>query len=178
MPTIIINFVLFQAGWFACVLGGASGMPWIGLIAVVTIVLFHLAKASRPKSELKLILLAVLLGTAWDSLLVINGLLNYSSGMLHSYLAPYWIIAMWALFSTTLNVSLQWMKGRMALSALFGAIGGPLAYYAGYRLGAVYLSDQLTALMTLALGWAIMMPILMRFAEHFNGYVLLKEAAR
>jgi hypothetical protein len=33
-------------------------------------------------------------------------------------------------------------------------------------------------LMTLALGWAIMMPILMRFAEHFNGYVLLKEAAR
>lgn len=178
MQTIIINFLLFQFGWFACVLGGANGMPWLGPIAVVAIVLFHLLQAARPKSELKLILLAVLLGTTWDSLLVINGLLNYSSGMLLSFVAPYWIIAMWALFSTTLNVSLNWMKGRMVLSALFGAIGGPLAYFAGYKMGAVELSDQLAALMALGVGWAIMMPLLMRFAEHFNGFVLLKEVSR
>lgn len=174
MNRILINFVLFQAGWFICVLGGANGYPWIGPLAAAVIVWFHLTRAARPARELKLIALAVLLGTLWDSLLVVMGWLSYPSGMLLSYMAPYWIVAMWALFSTTLNVSLKWMKGRMMLGALFGAVGGPLAYLAGYRLGGVELTNPTAALVALAVGWAVMMPVLMYLSERFNGYELLE----
>jgi hypothetical protein len=44
---------------------------------------------------------------------------------------------MWIAFATTLNVSMRWLRGRPELALLFGAVGGPLAFYAGERLGAV-----------------------------------------
>lgn len=169
--SLLINFTLFQLGWFACVLGGAYGMPWIGPLAVIAILAWHLKQAQQPSHELKLIGVAVVLGTLWDSLLVISGLLSYETGMLVGFLAPYWIIAMWALFSSTLNVSLRWLKNRYALSFLFGAAGGPLAYYAGFKLGAVDFSDMAAALLALAVGWALIMPLLMLLSNRYNGFV-------
>jgi hypothetical protein len=176
MKSVFMNFALFQLGWFACVLGGANGLPWIGPIAASAIILYHLSRAAQPGVELKLILLAILLGTLWDSTLVVAGWLYYPSGMLISYLAPYWILAIWALFSTTLNVSLKWMKGRLALASVFGALGGPLAYLAGSRLGGVVLSDPLAALFALSLGWAVMMPVMMYLSERFDGFDQLVHA--
>jgi hypothetical protein len=108
-----------------------------------------------------LILLAVLLGTTWDSWLVIQGWLNFNSGMWHPLLAPYWIIMLWALFATTINSSLAWLKQRYLLAALLGAIAGPAAYYAGNRLGAVELAHPEQALLALALGWSIWLPLLL-----------------
>ena len=74
------------------------------------------------------------------------------------------------LFATTLNVSLKWMKRRYLLAAVFGGLGGPLAYYAGHRLGAVGFSDIQTALLAVGIGWAFIMPLLMLLAERFDGY--------
>ena len=176
MKPVIINFVLFQLGWFACVLGGANGLPWIGPIAATAIIMYHLSRAARPALELKLIVLAVALGTLWDSALVVAGGLSYPSGMLISDLAPYWIVALWALFSTTRNVSLKWMKGRLALAAAFGAVGGPLTYFGGSKLGGVVLNDPVAALGALSIGWAIMMPLLMYLSERFNGFDMLEPA--
>ena len=50
------------------------------------------------------------IGAAFDSVLAATGLLVYSSGVLFAGTAPYWIVAMWALFATTLNVSMGWMR--------------------------------------------------------------------
>ena len=86
------------------VLGGAHGMPWIGPLAVAAILAYHVGKARRPGQEITLLILAVILGTTWDSLLVTTVLLQYDSVMLVCIMARYWIIAMWALFPMTLNV--------------------------------------------------------------------------
>ena len=51
-PQIIINFVLFQIGWFACVLGAAKQMPWLGVITVAAILVWHLSQAKQAKPEL------------------------------------------------------------------------------------------------------------------------------
>jgi len=77
---------------------------------------------------------------------------------------------LWALFSSTLNVSLRWMRGRTALAIVFGAIGGPLAYLAGEKLGAMQLVAQPHALLALASGWAMAMFWLSRFAGQHDGY--------
>jgi hypothetical protein len=98
------------------------------------------------------------------------GLLAFNNGLVFDAVIPFWMVAMWALFATTLNVSMQWMKNRYLLAAVFGAIGGPVAYYAGHRLGAVEFSQVSTALLVVGAGWAVIMPLLMHLSTRFNGY--------
>ena len=52
---ITLNIVLFQAGWFASVLGPANGHPWTGPAAVLLVVAVHLARSADRKRELMLI---------------------------------------------------------------------------------------------------------------------------
>jgi hypothetical protein len=172
---VLANLVAFQIGWFACVLGGAYGQPWAGTAVALTIAVVHLASAARPGSEARLLALATGLGAVWDSALVALGWLSYSSGVLLPGTAPVWIVAMWTLFATTLNLSLNWLKNRHALAAVFGALGGPLAYYSGMKLGAVSFPDIITTMAALALGWALIMPVLMVLAQRFDG---INPAAR
>jgi hypothetical protein len=68
------------------------------------------------------------------------------------------------------------MKGRLALAAAFGAVGGPLTYFGGSKLGGVVLNDPVAALVALSIGWAIMMPLLMYLSERFNGFEMLEPA--
>ena len=134
---VIVNFAAFQIGWFACVLGAAHGWPWAGTAIAAAIVAAHVYRAARPAEELKLIGIALCLGAVWDSLLFTLGWLDFKTGVLIHGVAPHWILAMWALFAITLNVSLRWLQGRWLVAALLGAVAGPLAYWAGARLGAV-----------------------------------------
>ncbi len=167
---ILTNLVLFQVGWFACVLSGAAHMPWIGALVAVSIVGFHLVRADQREAEIKLILIAVGIGALFDSLLVWTEWLRYPSGILLPNTAPYWIVLMWALFATILNISLRWLRGRWLIAALAGAAGGPLAYYGGHRLGALEFGDVTAALLALAVGWAIFTPVLMALSARLDGY--------
>ena len=176
MPLIVQNFILFQIGWFSCVIGGATpGYSWLGVIAVAIIVAVHLLRADEVSREVILVIAAMLIGTLWDSSLVRAGLFEFPHSEAISGLAPFWIIAMWGLFATTLNVSLKWMKGKYLLASAFGAIGGSLAYYAGHQLNAVEFSDTRSALLAVAIGWAIIMPALMVMAQRFNGYPVTQK---
>ena len=171
MPLIIQNFILFQIGWFSCVISGATpGYSLVGVIAVAIIVAVHLLRADDVSQEAILIVAAMLIGTLWDSSLVQAGLFEFPHSAAINGLAPFWIIAMWGLFATTLNVSLKWMKGKYLLASAFGAIGGSLAYYAGHQLNAVDFSDTRSALLAVAAGWAVIMPALMALSQRFNGY--------
>jgi len=168
--TIAANVVLFQVGWFACVLGAARGMAWVGPAAVAAIVAWHLARAGRAAPEAGLVAVAMLVGAAFDTLLARSGTLEFRHGMLADRTAPVWMVAMWANFATTLNVSLRWLRGRPWIAALAGAVGGPLAYMAGARLGAVELASAGAALAAVAVGWAIVTPLLVRLAARLDGF--------
>lgn len=174
---LLINFALFQLAWFACVLGGANGLPAAGLLAVGIAVAVHFSYCARPLTELKLILLIGLIGALWDSLIVRAGLMSYPSGNFLAGVAPYWIIAMWVNFAATINVSMNWLKGRLLLAAVFGAAGGPLSYFAGYKLGGVAIPDLWLGLLAQGLGWAAIMPALTLLAERFNGVEPQTESA-
>ena len=80
------------------------------------------------------------------------------------------LLPMWMIFATTLNLSLRWLKGRWWLGTLFGAVGGPLAYYAGYKLGGVdFYQPMWLSLAALGVVWAVAMPSLMYLADRFDG---------
>lgn len=176
-PSVALNVVLFQAGWFACVLSAAQGQPWIGAAAAAVIVAWHTLRAPRPAPEFTLVALVVLLGALWDSVLVMLGWIAYPSGTLIQGAAPHWILALWALFATSLNVSMRWLKQRLLLAALLGAISGPLSYWAASRLGAAVLVEPLPIVIALAAGWALIMPALMWLSMRYDGMAASPEAA-
>lgn len=171
MTPIVANFVAFQLGWFAVVLGAAHGWPWAGTAAAFAIVAWHLRQALRPRAELVLALAAAGIGALWDSLLAALGLVVFTNGTLVEGTAPHWMIALWMLFATTLNVSLGWLKRSLPLAAAFGAVGGPLAYLGGAKLGALEIPQAVPAIAALALGWALLTPLLLVVARRYDGFV-------
>lgn len=166
---VVANFILFQAGWFATVLGAANGMPWLGPIVVLAAAVIHLRTTRLPQVEVRLLASAMTLGLVVDSLLLASGWIAYPNGNWLPGLAPYWIVTLWVLFATTLNVSMRWMHGRYFIAALFGGIGGPLSYLAGSRLGAMVFVDSTAALIALAVAWAVAMPLLVWMAARMDG---------
>jgi hypothetical protein len=110
------------------------------------------------------------IGTAWDSSLVVFNVIQYPHGNVFGNVAPVWIIAVWALFATTFNTSLTFLKRRYVFAMLFGAIGAPLSFIAGMKLGALQFPHYNRAIMVIAAGWAVMMPVMMKLAQRYSGY--------
>ena len=160
----IVNFSLFQLGWFICILGASWNKPYLALCASVIILLTHLHLTNYKKNDLKLLVLSACIGFFFDGLLQYSGMILYNNPGWSFPLTPLWIVMLWLLFSITLNHSLAWLKNRIILSVLFGAVGGPLAYLAGESLGAITVTNPQTIII-LAAGWAIITPMLIRQSE-------------
>jgi len=165
----LVNAVVFQIAWLLSVIGGAQQMPWLGPIAALVAFALHLRAARKPFEEVLLVVSCALIGASFDSILVAAGWVTYKAGLFSDYFAPYWIITMWMLLAMTLNVSMRWLRGKPKLAALLGFYGGPTSYFAGQALGGIVLTNQIAALTALAVGWAIMMPLLMWLSENLDG---------
>ena len=178
----LVNLALYQAGWFACVLGGAHGRPWLGAAAGLALVLAHLALVERRAEEAKFVALAALAGTAIDSAQQAAGTVAFPSGHYAAWLCPAWLTVLWAQFATLPCHSLAWLAGRPVACALLGAAGGPLAFFAGERLGGVtFPSGQAGRLRGAGAGLGRRVPLLMHFSARsgaFPGRYRWQQTAR
>jgi hypothetical protein len=147
---VLINAVVFQVAWLVSVIGGAQQMPWLGPVAVLLALALHVHTARKPFEEILLVVICALIGAGFDSILVAAGWVTYKAGLFSDHLA-------------------RWLRGQPKLAALLGFYGGPASYLGGQALGGIVLSNQVAALMALAVGWAIMMPILMWLSENLDG---------
>jgi hypothetical protein len=153
------NLIFFKAGWIACILFAAAGMPLLSLLSVAVVAGIHLARVAVPAKEALFLLCAAGLGLVWESVLAGTGLLQYVGADGGAWLAPAWIVSMWVLFGTTINYGLSWLKRHWIYPVVFGLFGGPAAFYAGSKMGAVAFGDTLLAMGVLAAGWAILLPL-------------------
>lgn len=166
---LLINIVAFKIGWLSAVFGGASENPLFGTAVVMVAIALHIYFVADRSREFTLVLLAGIIGLCSDSILMSAGWLTYTSGSFVPGLAPYWIIAMWMLFATTLNVTFRWLHNRLAFAAVLGAISGPASYYAGSKIGAVTLTEFVPAMIALSVAWAILFPGLLVLARQLDG---------
>ncbi len=164
---LIINFVLFQLAWLACVIGAAQGLPWLGVVVTLLILGWHFFHTKQHKYELILIFSAFIIGAFFDQLMLSMQWVSYQAHGWSTNLVPAWILALWVAFASTLNLSLAWMQGRYFISILFGASGGPLAYFGAENLGAVTLPST-ASYVALGVGWAIITPALLYLASRLN----------
>ncbi|MDX1554114.1 MAG: DUF2878 domain-containing protein [Marinobacter sp.] len=151
-----INFVLFQTGWFICVL--YPGLPAAGF--VLLLVAFHLAFISRHRfAELQFIGAGAVLGGVLDGIWFQTGILDDGSGSI--VLTPVWLVGIWAIFMTTLSHSLSWISSKAWLPFVCAPVAGPFAYWSASKLGAVELPDLTLSLIALAVGWLVVFPALL-----------------
>lgn len=166
MSQWIKNFLLFKLGWIGIVAGAATGYVIPGTLIAVLAIAEHLRTASRRSAEIRLLALALIAGITWETALVSTGVLQYPGpGGLNDAMPPAWIVVLWALFATTLNNSLAWLKQHWSLAAIGGALGGPMAFWAGAQMGAVSFPVPVLALTVLAIGWALLLPLLVQYAQ-------------
>lgn len=169
----VASFVALQLGWFACVLGAASGHPWLGPAVVVAGLSLHVLQQRAKAREIVVLAAAVAVGFVVDTALLRSGVLRISGGVF----SPPWLVALWPNFIATSaeRAVLASVVRRPLLASLLGALGGPLAYDAGARLGALELAQsRLGALAIIGLVWGAVVPAL--FA--IRAQVSLRPASR
>ena len=160
MKDTIFNLTLFKAGWVAVVFFAAANLPAAGALAALGVVALHLWRSPVRRAELILVGVSALIGFTWESFLVLAGVLQYGTGSAVPGVAPIWIVAMWMLFATTLNVGMRWLRKS----------GGPMSFLAGQSAGAVTLTDPVYSVIIIGLGWALLLPALVNVASRYDGF--------
>lgn len=156
----MVNYVLYQAGWFACVLGAAWHYPLVGLSLAMLLIAIHLLLVREIAVEGPLLVLALCVGLLVEWVQFAGGTYRFTSGVIVDGWPPPWLLALWAQLATTFRFSLRHVFARPLLALLFGAAGGPLAFLAGERLGAVILLPPVAAgLVRLSICWTVAMAI-------------------
>lgn len=153
-----LDLLASQIAWWWAVLFARSDLELVAVVGPASYLAAHLALRGgvRPR-VLALGLAAALLGWAGDTLLVRAGLLSFSAAP-DAVWSRAWMAGLWAAFAVSLTVSLSWLLGRrLWIVAALGAPAGPLAYWAGERLGALGLATW--APLAIAAEWAIAMPL-------------------
>jgi len=154
--TRLINAALYQAGWFACVLGAAGGRGAAGAVVAAMLVGVHLALSGDRRRDLGVMAGALGLGVVMEAGHIALGTYATLAGAPPAAFPPMWLLTLWAQFGTTFRYGLRPLLARVWGAALFGAVGGPIAFGAGEALGAVVLRRPLaTSLAALATGWAL-----------------------
>ena len=169
----VVNFIAFQVGWFAAVLGAGHGVPSLGVLVVPLVLFLNMVLSADWRQELIVALAAAVMGFAVDTGLVAAGVFAPVPFLVPHPFSPLWMVMLWVNQATTLNSCMAWLRGRYLLGSLFGAVGGPFAYLGGAKLGAASLPST-NGLVILGITWAIAFPALLVVAE----FVRRRLAAR
>jgi Protein of unknown function (DUF2878) len=164
-----LNFLIYQLGWLACVLGAAYQWPWLGVAIAMPLVCMHMMLTTDRPNQARLLFAALCVGVFVDTLLLILGVYSFPCGTVVDWLPPIWMTVLWIQFATTFRYCLSWMSGRYALCSIAALLGAPLAFIGGERLGAVFLiSPRITNLLILGTLWAIALPLLLFISDRIH----------
>jgi len=152
----LVNFIWFQSLWFIGVLAPAV---WGNIVAVIAFVAYlMLIKNELTNEHYLLILLAMIMGTALDSVWILLGIISFTEGGL---IAPLWITVLWAGLTISFSYSLAWLQHKPLLVALLGFLCCPISYYSAAHLGALQIVvPPIQFMATVALVWSLFLPIL------------------
>ncbi len=150
----LLNLVVFQAAWFACVLGSKSSHPTLypvlGFCAVLGLVIF----SKHFGSAFPFLLSSVALGMVGDSLLVRLELLAFYANPTIGG-APLWMIILWANFGLMLRPLFSWFLENNIRCLLGFSLGGVLAYYSGWQLDALAFTSGWFSALAIMFEWGV-----------------------
>ncbi len=143
--------------------GASTARPWIGPV-VVGILLSGYCWSQRSVKGLLFIAYACAVGTVVDSFLATFNFLQYVANPKPLWLAPPWIIAMWANLAVILSQFFRYLSQRFYQTSVAGMFLGPLAYWYGAKLGSFEVSIPFETYVCLGLIWSVTLPLLVKLA--------------
>lgn len=163
-----IILTAYEVVWFTALIGAGRGLNWPGVVAAATFIAWRLAVSKQRSVETRLALVAFVFGLSFEGICVNAGLVRYAAPWPLAC-APLWLIALWVVFALTMLPLFGYLHARPWLAALFGALGGPLAYLAAARGWhvVVFVDPAWHGLLAVAIGWGIAMPLLCTLARRW-----------
>lgn len=162
---VVLNFILFQLGWFATIFLAAGGEVLLAVVVGIVFTIVHLMLVSERRTEMRLLLPAVPFGFVVDSVLASTGAVDYVGELGPGLCAP-WILTLWLLFAATFRHSFRWILGRRIAPILLGAVTAPISYAGGARFGAVTMGEPFErSVLIIALVWAVAMFLAVKYAD-------------
>lgn len=175
----MLNFLLYQAGWFACVLGAAASRPWWGIVIASCLVGVHLYLTTDRLNQVKIMAIAIAVGLVVDSMLLLLGVYSFPIGTIVAWLPPLWMTVLWPQFATTFRYCLRWLSKRYVMCACFGFFGAPMAFLGGEQLGAVaFLPPRFTNLLLLGVLWSAAIPLLIYASDRIHARATAEASYR
>jgi len=156
----VANAVGYQAVWFATLISASKGNMWLGFASSLIFASLMIRFGGKAKQDRRILMIGLILGVSIDTMFAANGWIHYALPWPVIGFAPLWIIALWVSFTATLNHSMAFLRGNYAIAALFGFIGGPLAYFFADRAFNVieYGSNFIWVMVGLGICWGIVIP--------------------
>ena len=153
---VILNIVLLNVLWFACVLGASNGLLWPAVACLFVLLMVTYIYEDINKKDFQVIVFSLLFGGIIDGFLHASGLLVYASPFHQlSYLPPVWILFLWIGFAASIKIGMKWFLDNPILGVLVMTIGSPLSYFSASKLGAVQFGNMPDAMIVIALGWML-----------------------
>ncbi|MBA3700193.1 MAG: DUF2878 domain-containing protein [Planctomycetes bacterium] len=150
----LVHLGLYQATWFAALMGGAAMHWWPGLAAGALMLAIHLALSTQRRLTLSRLVQATLLGVLTDLALAATGAVSFAGCA--CVVPPVWMVVLWPCFASLFDDLLRWVPERPLLAVVLGGIGGPLAYLGGAALGALTFPwGSVAGLFAVAAAWAV-----------------------
>lgn len=147
-----LNFLLFQAIWFAAILQRET-LEWL----VAALLVVHILLVTDPMKELRVILPCVAIGVAVDAVLTLSGVFIFDPSPTILPI-PFWLIGIWLAFVGTFRHSMSYLMAKPMIAIPAAVIAAPLSYFAGMTLGAVSFGlDTGSTIILIGLLWACMM---------------------
>jgi len=160
------NLILFQGLWFVAVIGASNDSYGYALAGLAMFIAGNYFLSDFPRADNLLVVMAILTGLLIETAFLQAGLLNYNGGGPWMNIAPIWMLVLWGNFALTMNGCLSWLQGRYLLAAVLGALGGPVSYFGGIKLGAADLgAPMLSVLLVIGVLYAVVTPIFLMGAR-------------
>lgn len=155
----ILNFLLFQIGWFSCLLLSGFWPLLLGLL-ILLLHFFVIVPDGEKVSESVFLCKVLFVGFLLEALYLSADVLEKAD---QSELPSSWLLLIWLLFGSTFRYSMSWLRPKLVLAAAFSMIAAPMSYMSGAALnGSVALGEpMLTSIAFLGITWALIFPVLL-----------------
>ena len=157
----ILNFGLFQAGWFA-----AAFLLDDAIWLMLGMVVLHFIISPSKLADARLLMFLLPIGLTLELLMVSFGFVTFNS----AFVLPIWMILLWALLILSFNHSLSWLRSiPLALQVILSGGAGLASYVAAQKLDALSIGEPVMYYgAAIALVWAIQLPVMMVITKQVN----------
>ena len=151
---ILVDIILFQIAWFACVLSSVSPFPVLLPLLGSFFVLVRSDYTQGLPRLLPFVVSCLVMGLVGDACLVYLGFINFSDYP-SIFGVPFWMLLLWLNFGLMLHPLFEWFLNHRWRCLLGFSLGGALAYYSGHKFGVLSFEQGWHSGLAVAIEWGL-----------------------